>query len=207
VQVARTSPSPFAPLILQLTFPSIAIIISRQYSLSAAKPRGPAQLGLLYGNLLGGLLLGAGMTLTGACPGTLLPQVATGVRSGPLVLLGGLIGGIIWSRYKRTQDYATRRSSIAVETKGKSRDPATASELAGISEAKGLLAYEAMCLSILCTAIYFAPGAREVLLPPIVGGLLIGTSQFANLALTGNVLGISGAYEEVGVSSPSFLLL
>jgi hypothetical protein len=55
--------------------------------------------GTYDGNILGGLLLGFGMTLTGACPGTVLPQVVTSVSSGPLVLLGGVLGGILWSGF------------------------------------------------------------------------------------------------------------
>lgn len=41
------------------------------------------------------------MALSGACPGTLLPQIATGVSSGPFVLLGGVVGGVIYSGWVR----------------------------------------------------------------------------------------------------------
>jgi uncharacterized membrane protein YedE/YeeE len=50
----------------------IAIIVARRYALSTCAPRSPSSINLFGsydGNVIGGLLLGAGMTLTGACPG------------------------------------------------------------------------------------------------------------------------------------------
>ena len=39
------------------------------------------------------------MSLTGACPGTVLPQIATGVRSGLTVGLGGIFGAMLSERF------------------------------------------------------------------------------------------------------------
>jgi uncharacterized membrane protein YedE/YeeE len=142
------------------------------------------------GNLIGGLLLGMGMTLTGACPGTVLPQVSTGVKTGPLVLLGGIAGGILYSKFGKGLQ-------VKVQDKAALESP-TVHQSYGLGENEAILAYEAFCVAILATVAYFAPGDGEVLLPASVGGILIGLSQAASLLLTSNTLGISGAYEQVG---------
>ena len=47
----------------------------------------------LYGaDIPGGLLLGAGIALAGACPGTVLAQVGVGYRDALFTLLGGIAG-------------------------------------------------------------------------------------------------------------------
>ena len=43
-------------------------------------------------------MLGVGMALTGACPGTVLPQIATGLRSGLLVGIGGILGAMLYTK-------------------------------------------------------------------------------------------------------------
>lgn len=46
-----------------------------------------------YGaDVIGGLVLGAGIALAGACPGTVLAQVGVGYRDAIVTLLGGLAG-------------------------------------------------------------------------------------------------------------------
>jgi hypothetical protein len=46
---------------------------------------------------VGGLLLGAGISLAGACPGTTLAQVGVGYRDAWFTLLGGLCGAVAFS--------------------------------------------------------------------------------------------------------------
>ena len=48
-------------------------------------------------DLVGGLLLGAGISLAGACPGTTLAQIGAGYRDAFFTLLGGLFGAIAFS--------------------------------------------------------------------------------------------------------------
>ncbi len=43
-------------------------------------------------NVIGGLLLGAGITLAGACPGTVIAQIGAGYRDAWATLAGGLAG-------------------------------------------------------------------------------------------------------------------
>lgn len=47
---------------------------------------------LVLANLSGGFILGTGMTMSGSCPGTVLAQLGSGIRSAPYVLAGGLAG-------------------------------------------------------------------------------------------------------------------
>lgn len=51
---------------------------------------------LLKADLIGGLILGAGITLSGACPGTTLAQIGAGYRDAVFVLLGGIAGAITY---------------------------------------------------------------------------------------------------------------
>lgn len=58
---------------------------------------------LLYGaNIIGGLMLGAGITLAGGCPGTVLAQIGAGYKDSWLVLLGGLAGALTFSYLEPT---------------------------------------------------------------------------------------------------------
>ena len=52
---------------------------------------------LYAADIVGGLLLGAGITLAGACPGTTLAQIGAGYRDALFTLVGGLVGAITYS--------------------------------------------------------------------------------------------------------------
>ena len=47
-------------------------------------------------DIIGGLILGAGISLAGACPGTSLAQVGAGYRDAIFVVLGGIAGAIAY---------------------------------------------------------------------------------------------------------------
>ncbi len=58
---------------------------------------------LLYGaDIIGGLILGAGITLAGACPGTVFAQIGAGYKDSWLILLGGLVGALTFSYLEPT---------------------------------------------------------------------------------------------------------
>jgi uncharacterized membrane protein YedE/YeeE len=48
-------------------------------------------------DVVGGLLLGAGIALAGACPGTTLAQIGVGYRDAIFTLIGGLFGAVAFS--------------------------------------------------------------------------------------------------------------
>jgi hypothetical protein len=52
---------------------------------------------LYAADVIGGLLLGAGITLAGACPGTTLAQIGAGYRDAIVTLIGGLAGAVAYS--------------------------------------------------------------------------------------------------------------
>lgn len=52
---------------------------------------------LYAADVVGGLLLGTGITLAGACPGTTLAQIGAGYRDAFFTLLGGLFGAVAFA--------------------------------------------------------------------------------------------------------------
>jgi len=51
---------------------------------------------LFKADLIGGLILGVGIALAGACPGTALAQIGAGYRDAIFVVLGGLAGALTY---------------------------------------------------------------------------------------------------------------
>lgn len=47
-------------------------------------------------DIIGGLILGVGITIAGACPGTSLAQVGAGYRDALFVVAGGIVGAIAY---------------------------------------------------------------------------------------------------------------
>ena len=52
---------------------------------------------LYAADIVGGLILGAGIALAGACPGTTLAQIGVGYRDAIFTLAGGLCGAVAFS--------------------------------------------------------------------------------------------------------------
>ena len=52
---------------------------------------------LYAADIVGGLILGVGIALAGACPGTTLAQVGAGYRDALFILIGGLFGAVAFS--------------------------------------------------------------------------------------------------------------
>ena len=52
---------------------------------------------LYAADIIGGLVLGAGIALAGACPGTTLAQIGVGYRDALFTLAGGLFGAVAFS--------------------------------------------------------------------------------------------------------------
>lgn len=141
-------------------------------------------------NILGGVLLGLGMTLTGACPGTVLVQVASGVRSGYFAMVGGLLGGAIYAQL------APYLSIPMVPTEDRKQN-LTVFQHFNMKESQALLVYEGLCAGMVLLAASSTVSAANILVNPIVGGVLIGCGQAASLALTGNAVGVSTAYGQL----------
>lgn len=153
-------------------------------------------------NLVGGLLQGIGMVLTGACPGTVLVQLALGIKSAWNVAAGGLLAGIVFARVGER----LRRSQSPASTSEKTASPSspastsskhTLQEQTGLSTASIVATYELLCLVMITAATYLTPADKHWL-NPIVGGLLIGLAQASSVLLTRKTLGVSTVYEDIG---------
>ncbi len=74
----------------------------------------------LVGNMVvGGLLLGVGIVMTGACPGTAAAQLGAGYKDAWATVLGGLIGAAIYGYNQTAIDKALDWSSIGLGNWGK----------------------------------------------------------------------------------------
>ncbi|KAI1047126.1 hypothetical protein LB505_010058 [Fusarium chuoi] len=144
-------------------------------------------LGPYDGNIIGGAMLGLGISLTGACPGTVLVQATAGIGASRLLACTSLLAGVIWVRCK---PYIVKPPTSRVQN-------TSVMDVTGLSAGKVLVGYEITMLAILAGILYIAP--RSVtMLHPVVGGLLIGFGQLSSVILTEKPVGVSGAYEEFG---------
>jgi uncharacterized membrane protein YedE/YeeE len=141
-------------------------------------------------NIIGGLLQGIGMTLTGSCPGSVLVQLGLGIKSAPKVALGCILGGLAFAKLGHR---LKRPSPPCAETPTKH----TIQEQTGLSTNNTILIYEAMCFLMIIAANLLAP-AREYWLNPIIGGVLIGIAQATSVLFTYKTLGVSSAWQDVG---------
>jgi len=74
----------------------------------------------MVGNMVvGGLLLGVGIVMTGACPGTAAAQLGAGYKDPWATILGGLIGAAIYGYNQPAIDKALDWSGIGLGNWGK----------------------------------------------------------------------------------------
>lgn len=139
-------------------------------------------------NLIGGGLVGIGMALSGACPGTVLVQLGQGLPSAKATASGALLGAAI---YIKVQE---RRKNARLESQEPAAYTRTISEVSRVPE----VAIYSLLLVAIAVILGFAPaGSDQSLVSPVVGGLLIGCAQAASLLLTRSPLGVSATYEQL----------
>jgi uncharacterized membrane protein YedE/YeeE len=141
-------------------------------------------------NIAGGALVGVGMALSGACPGTVLVQLAQGIPSANATALGALLGAGIYVQTQHRLRSMSRPQGAAEPSIRKS----TISEVLGIPEA---VLYPLFGLAIVSVLRFTGAKAGNAIVAPIVGGLLIGSAQAFSLLLTSSPLGVSAAYEHL----------
>ncbi|CAK7271813.1 hypothetical protein SEPCBS119000_004798 [Sporothrix epigloea] len=147
------------------------------------------------GNVVGGLALGAGMALSGACPGTVLAQAAVGIRSGYFALGGGLLGGTVWSALVRP---SLQKKKKAAPAANKLLLPTSFQSLLGVSDTTSLAGFEVVFAAIIGASLaVYGPGPAARI-SPVLGGLLIGLVQLLSVATRKSLLGVSTLYETVG---------
>lgn len=183
------------------------------------KVRTPQSIGFFPydGNVVGGAMIGVGMALTGACPGTVLVQsgIST-IQSGSYALLGGIVGGLVYvtalpylerlKQFLRPKEETSvspppSRSHTVLLSTSKQGSPTIHATL-NISPLTVLCAWEAVCLLILQLAHAYDPsqGRPQLagLTSPVLGGLAIGAAQAAVIVLTRRAVGCSKAYADIG---------
>jgi len=143
------------------------------------------------------------MGQAGACPGTLIPQLATGNILAIWVVLGAATSGSALVHELRIHlplpsgDCGSGRKEADATTN-------TVYELVSVSPGVGLALFEMFCLSVVGSLMWFEAeqsiwGDENIVtwnnLYPVVGGLAIGLTQGASLLLTGRPLSASAVYE------------
>ena len=147
-------------------------------------------LGPYDGNIIGGLLMGVGLAMAGACPGTVLSQLGSGVTSGRYAAAGGVMGGIT---YVLIEPWLLRH-----QIKPKPGAGHALQDKIGANEDAVLAAFEVICATVLFTTTLPPPDGKWSLSHPLIGGLLIGGAQAMSLLFAKSFIGTSGAFEQVG---------
>ena len=147
-------------------------------------------------NLVGGLLIGAGMSITGSCPGTALVQAAAGIRSGVFVVLGGVFGAMIFTKASPRLRKSIRYDPVQ---SGAMAPVHTVQSKLGVGTKGVILAYEAACISVIALTSIAAPRDSS-LLHPILGALLLGVAQAVSVVLRFKTIGVSAAYADFSKS-------
>jgi len=141
------------------------------------------------GNVTGGLLLGLGMGLTGACPGTMVVQAAGGVRNAWTMLAGALLGGVSYVKWSRSHPKQATRICDPEPSSSTAKGKDTSQQL--------LLGYEVIAILTIVAVNELAPRGQYPV-HPVLGGILIGLAQAASVLVSRKPLGVSAAYEDIG---------
>ena len=191
--------------------PSLVIAAFQLLDLARCKPRPASTLGWhgwlhdYDANVVGGLLQGAGMLLSCACPGTLLIQLALGVRrsSSWLVLVGAVAGAVAYTGVGRARGKPLSSPTSAPSAPGANdtRLETTTTTVDGklrVNATVATFAFQALCLAVIWLATSLGPTSTHGPLRPLQSGLAIGAAQAASLLLTGIPVGVSAVYSEIG---------
>lgn len=108
---------------------------------------------LYAADIVGGLLLGTGIALAGACPGTVLAQVGVGYRDALFTLAGGICGAVAYS-------YATPALSGTFLASGDGK--IVLSDLIGIPYWQAALVLTAIIVLVLALIERFSPWPPEI---------------------------------------------
>ena len=157
---------------------------------------GGSWIGKYDANVIGGAMLGVGMAMTGACPGTGLVQVAAGADRSLLVVGASLLGGVVWVKCAPLLMPPPPPPQRAAQP-GDEQETDSIMAATGWSVTRAFVSYElAMLVGI---GITLAFGHRNrAFLHPILGGLVIGFGQLSSVLLTRKPVGVSTSHEECG---------
>lgn len=134
-------------------------------------------------------MVGLGMSLTGACPGTVLVQATAGIGRSRLLALSSLFAGIVWVKLK---PFVARQQVCPKEPENE-----TVMALTGWSVRQAVVRYVLAMVAGIGILLSIAPRGPS-LLHPVIGGLLIGLGQLSSVLLARKAVGVSSAYEGFG---------
>lgn len=139
------------------------------------------------------------MALTGACPGTVLVQVALGIRPAQWTLLGGLLGGLAFILV------SDRLRRVPAETVMEQEH--TVMQRLKIPDEGAVLGYEVLLIAAIAgiDRLGLSRHGQRFWLDPVTGGMLIGVAQASSVLLLKKTLGISSAYSELAGHVKSIL--
>ncbi|GAW16062.1 hypothetical protein ANO14919_054840 [Xylariales sp. No.14919] len=177
---------------------TLVVTLCQKLGYLHASPRGYSSLGLfgpLDGNIIGGCLLGIGMTLAGSCPGTVFVQVGTGVRSGIYTLGGSILGGIVWSGFLRSALASLKSKSRQAPPKP---EDLTIHGALGTSQTVAFIGVEVMFAGAVATISTLRLVKTQGLIGPVLGGFLVAGAQLFSALIRKTLLGTSASFEEFG---------
>lgn len=139
------------------------------------------------------MLLGHGLALAGACPGTVLSQVALGIRSGYYALAGAAAGGVVYTGFVKPYLAGRKKAPAPKDEK------LAVHEVLGSSRTAGLLGLEAVLLGVVGASAVWTSLGPEAKIHPVLGGVLIGgVTQGLSILSRKSLIGVSTGFEEVG---------
>ncbi|KAJ3031607.1 UNVERIFIED_CONTAM: hypothetical protein HDU68_002210 [Siphonaria sp. JEL0065] len=174
------------------------------------------------GNVVGGALVGIGMTLSGACPGTVLLQIGTGVPSAPYVVTGALFGSITfgyiekWFKIHILPRFGSKKPIHVIDTSSTSiQKIAIIASIVGFPvlwfASRSLIPWRSDFIMDFTTDFGIsglkdsfkavAEMNMDLFSPvwsPFVSGLAIGGVQLLSILWTDSVLGASSVYPYLG---------
>ncbi|KAI0817846.1 hypothetical protein GGR55DRAFT_673675 [Xylaria sp. FL0064] len=177
---------------------TLAVTLCQKLGYIHVKPRGYSSLGLfgpLDGNIIGGYMLGIGMTLSGSCPGTVFAQVGAGVRSGLYTLGGSVLGGIIYSSFVRPTLAALKSKNPPPSPKPENL---TIHGALGISQAVAFAGVEVLFAGVVAAISALGLVKTRGLVGPVLGGFVIAGAQLFSALTRRTLLGTSASFEEFG---------
>jgi uncharacterized membrane protein YedE/YeeE len=155
--------------------------------------------GIPFGaNIVGGALLGTGMSLAGACPGTVLVQLGVGVEKASYVYAGGLIGALLYGYLERIfRTHIAVKPGHAVPTKQGVSPLAFAlllgSVVIGVEQFRHYVAdYNQVSTSLASRGISYS--LSDFIWHPILAGVIIGLLQIPSILWIESPLGTSTSY-------------
>jgi len=123
--------------------------------------------------VIGAMMLGAGMTIAGSCPGTVFAQLGAGQMSALVTIVGMLLGALA---YGLMHPYMT-----AFLSWGALKSKFSMHELLGMSRQSTGFLFSGIFLGMVAMLMYFVPdpefGLWAPRWPAVIGGIMIGAVQ------------------------------